>query len=96
MMHHGGGIRRALATDFDSGRMIPAHSAYYDEGGNLQYCTAMRPPVERGPQGLSPRVYDRCLPSLVAFKTPAEAEAYQKEHGGRVLDYSEVVQSMKE
>jgi nitrous oxide reductase accessory protein NosL len=33
---------------------------------------------------------------LVAFKTRAEAETYQKEHGGRVLNYAQAVQSVKE
>ena len=96
LWHHPGSVRQALATDFASGRMIPAASAYYDEGGDVQYCTARHPPVERGPEGVSRRVYDRCLPPLVAFKTRAEAETYQKEHGGRVLDYAQALQSVKE
>jgi len=40
--------------------------------------------------------YDRCLLMLVTFKTRAEAETYQKEHGGRVLNYAQAVQSVKE
>jgi hypothetical protein len=96
MLHHPSGIRQALATDFNSGRMIPAATAYYDEGGDVQYCTAMHPAVERGPQGVSMRVYDRCLPTLVAFQTPQEAEAYQQQHGGRVLSYSQALASVRE
>ena len=96
MLHHPDAVRQALATDFNSRRMIPAQSAYYDEGGDVQYCTAMHPPVERGPQGVSMRVYDRCLPTLVAFKTPEEAEAYRQQHGGRVLSYSQALASLRE
>ena len=96
MLHHPDGVRQALATDFNSGRMIPAATAYYDDGGDVQYCTAMHPPVERGPQGVSMRVYDRCLPTLVAFQTPQEAEAYQQQHGGRVLSYSQALASVRE
>jgi photosystem II stability/assembly factor-like uncharacterized protein len=48
------------------------------------------------PQGVSVHDYDRRLPTLVAFKTRAEAEAYQKEHGGQVLNYAEAVQIVKE
>jgi nitrous oxide reductase accessory protein NosL len=33
---------------------------------------------------------------VVAFKTRPEAETYQKEYGGRVLNYAEAVQSVKE
>jgi nitrous oxide reductase accessory protein NosL len=32
----------------------------------------------------------------VAFKTRAEAETYQKEHGGRLLSYTEAVHSVKD
>jgi hypothetical protein len=96
MLLHPGSVRQALATDFNSRHVIPAESAYYDEGGDAQYCTAMHSPVERGPQGVSMRVYDRCLPTLVAFKTPQEAEAYQQQHRGRVLSYAQARASVRE
>lgn len=96
MLSHADDVRKALATDFNSGRMIPATTAYYDEGGNVQYCTAMHPPVERGTQGVTMRVYDRCLPTLVAFQTTQAAEAYRQQHGGRVLSYSQALASVRE
>ncbi len=95
MLHHPGDAQQAWATDFDSGRQIPAATAYYDEGGDVQYCTAHHAPVERGPLGLNTRVYDRCLPTLVAFKDHAQAEAYQKLHGGRVLTYAQALESVR-
>ena len=95
MLHHPGTIRQAWATDFNSGRMIPALAAYYDEGGDKQYCTAHQPAAERGPQGVRQRVYDRCLPVLVAFANRDEAEAYRTEHGGRILTYDEAVQRLR-
>jgi nitrous oxide reductase accessory protein NosL len=42
------------------------------------------------------REYDRCLPTLAAFKSPQEAEAYQQQHGGRVLSYSQVIARVRE
>jgi hypothetical protein len=95
MLHHPGTVRQAMATDFTSGRTIPAATAYYDEGGDVQYCTAHHPSVERGQLGVSTRVYDRCLPTLVAFKERSEAEAYQKLHGGRVLTYDQALESVR-
>ncbi len=95
MRHHPGRIRQAFATDFDSGRPIPAQSASYDQGGDVQYCTAHQPSVERGPLGVNARVYDRCLPTLVAFDSRSEAEAYQKQHGGRLLTYDQAMESVK-
>jgi hypothetical protein len=95
MIDHPGTVRRAWATDFDSGRRIPATSAYYDEGGDTQYCTLHSASVEREPEGVRERVYDRCLPTLVAFGTRDEADAYRQQHGGRVLTYDQAVESVR-
>jgi hypothetical protein len=93
-MQHSGEIKRAWATDIDSGELVPAARAYYDEGGDIQYCTHDAQPLQRGPQGVSVRGFDRCLPTLVAFKTRAEAENYQKVHGGRLLNYDQAMESV--
>jgi hypothetical protein len=95
MLHEGAAVREAWATDFNSGRMIRASSAYYDEGGDVQYCTRHKPPVERGTEGVSERVYDRCLPTLVAFSSRDEADAYRGRHGGRVVNYEEALASLR-
>jgi hypothetical protein len=95
-LNHSGKVQKLLATDLNSGESIPAEAAYYNEGGNINYCAAHGEAVQRQPQGVSVRDYDRCLPTLVAFKTRAEAEVYQQEHGGRVLDYAAAVQSVME
>ena len=57
----------------------------------MQYCTHGDQPMTREPNGVSMREYDRCLPTLAAFKTPQAAEAYQQQHGGRVLSYAEAL-----
>ncbi|MGE5327257.1 MAG: hypothetical protein ACM3NO_09485 [Deltaproteobacteria bacterium] len=94
MMHHPDSKEKAWATDFNSGRMIPASSAYYDQGGDVQYCTRHASSVERGTEVVSQRVYDRCLPTLVAFSSRAEADAYRQQHGGRVVTYDEAVRNL--
>jgi len=93
--NHSGKAQKLWATDLNSGKMIPAETAHYDEGGNIDYCAVHGEAVQRQPQGVSVRDYDRCLPTLVAFQTRAEAESYQREHGGRVLNYAEAVESVK-
>jgi hypothetical protein len=95
MLSHPDFVRKAMATDFTSGRMIAAASAYYDEGGDVQYCTLHQPPMDRGPQGVRERVYDRCLPVLVAFASRDAAEAYRQQHGGRVLTYSQALTTVR-
>lgn len=86
----------AWATDVNTGESVPAESATYVEGGDVQYCTHGDQPITRAPHSVSTREYDRCLPTLVAFKTPQEAEAYQQQHGGRVLSYTEALASVRE
>jgi hypothetical protein len=93
---HAQDVKGSWATDLNSGQRIPAESASYNEGGDVEYCTQDETPVAREPHGISEREYDRCLPTLVAFKTRAEAEAYRAQHGGRVLTYQQAMASVKE
>jgi hypothetical protein len=95
MVDHPDAVSHAWATDFASGRKIRAQSAYYDEGGDVQYCTRHDPSVERSPEGVRERTYDRCLPTLVAFANREEAESYRQKHGGRVLTYEEALASVR-
>ena len=85
----------AWATDLNTGERISAESAVYVEGGDVQYCTHGDQPVTRQPQGVSVREYDRCLPTLIAFKTQSEADAYRARHGGRALSYDQALASVK-
>jgi hypothetical protein len=76
--------------------LIPAGSAYYDEGGDVQYCTRHDPAMERAPdQGVKVRVYDRCLPVLVAFASKEDAEAYEHQHGGRVVTFQQALEDTR-
>jgi hypothetical protein len=96
ILNHPGEARKELATDFKSGRLIPARSAYYDLGGDVQYCTRRDPAIQRVPgQGVEMRVYDRCLPVLVAFASKNEAEAYRQQHGGRVVTFDQALAEVR-
>jgi hypothetical protein len=86
----------AWATDVNTGESVVAESATYVEGGDVQYCTHGDQPVTREPNGVSVRDYDRCLPTLAAFKTSQAAELYQHQHGGRVLTYEQALASVRE
>lgn len=92
---HPDAVRQAWAADLISGETVPAQSAYYVEGGDIEYCTVHQAPVQREPEGVSIRAYDRCLPTLVAFKFQVEAERYRAQHGGRVLNYTEAMASVQ-
>jgi transcription elongation factor Elf1 len=86
----------AWTTDVINGESIAAESATYVEGGDVQYCTHGDQPMTREPHGVSMRDYDRCLPTLAAFKTTQEADAYQQQHGGHVLSYAQAFASVRE
>jgi len=88
-------VRRAWATDLNSGETVPAQSAYYVEGGDVQYCAVGEKALDRKPEGVSVRAYDRCLPTLAAFRTARESEAYQRKHGGRVLSYDQALENVR-
>lgn len=95
MVSHPGLVREAWATDLSSGVPLPAKRAYYVEGGDVEYCTIHETSVQRAPPSVSIRAYDRCLPTLVAFVTARDAEAYRRQHGGRVLTYDQALESVK-
>ncbi|HET7213276.1 MAG TPA: hypothetical protein VFL79_06805 [Terriglobia bacterium] len=96
IINHPGEAREELATDFNSGRLIPAQSAYYDMGGDVQYCTRHDPSIQRAPgQGVEMRVYDRCLPVLVAFASKDGAEAYRQQHGGQVVTFDQALETVR-
>jgi len=95
-LNHPGIVHAAFAKDFYTRAEIPAEKAYYVEGGNEVYCAHVKPLERKELESSAQLAYDRCLPTLVAFKTRPEAETYQKEHGGRVLNYAQAVQSVKE
>ena len=94
-LEHPGAAKTVWATDVNTGRFITAETAVYVEGGDVAYCTLHSTPVERQSQGVAVRDFDRCLPSLVAFSTRQEAETYQKQHGGEVLEYAQAVERVK-
>ncbi len=97
MLNHPGEVRGARATDYFTGVQLDARAAIYDEGGRRQFCTLKKPDEMRGPhRGERMRVYDRCLPVLVAFSSRAEANRYRRQYGGRLLSYGQALQSVRE
>ena len=94
-LNHPGTVRRAWATDFTSSERILAQSGYYVEGGDEEFCALHAKPLERGPQGVSVLAYDRCLPTLVAFRAEQGAEAYRRQHGGHIVTYDQALNDVR-
>ncbi len=79
-----GPVRVVQVTDYTSGRMIDARSAYVVVGGDSSYCARQPPPSENAGRS-SGAAEDPCLPAMISFAHLDEARAYQRAHGGKLL-----------
>ncbi len=94
--HNPGQVASVLVTDNATGQKVKAQDAVYVEGSDEISCMpeTATPPREPGVEYKA--TYDRCVPSLVAFKEEAAAREFLAAHGGRLLSYAQVVESVKE
>jgi len=87
-------VASASATDYATGKIIDAASAYFVEGSDVPHCDpnmTMRNEVG----DIYTMDWHRCYPSLVAFNSRAAAEAFQAQHGGRVVTHAEAMDAIK-
>jgi nitrous oxide reductase accessory protein NosL len=91
-----GEVQRLTVDDTNTGENLDATEAAYVEGSEIEAChpASDAPLRELGVQ--YDLRFDRCLPSLLAFKSESEAGAFQKQHGGRVLSYAQAVESVRQ
>jgi hypothetical protein len=77
------------ATDYTDGRWIDATKAVYVSGSDVSHCAATE--ARRDAFGCCAiKGYDRCLPSLIAFHDKESAAAFQKQHGGQLVAFSDI------
>jgi hypothetical protein len=89
-------VARLEVRDFDTAKALEARAAIYVEGSDVHPCSVS---LEGGPRDergccLSP-VYDRCLPSVVAFAEPSRAKAFAHEHGGTLTTFAALEERVK-
>jgi hypothetical protein len=79
--------------EFETADSLDATRAFYVEGSDVTPCTSASPsdstPKDERGCCLNP-VYDRCLPSLLAFARKQDAEAFARQHGGTVREFGEI------
>jgi len=95
-LNHPGIVHAAFAKDFYTRAEIPAEKAYYVEGGNEVYCAHVKPLERKELESSAELAYDRCTPALIAFATEDGANKYRAERGGRLLNYAEAWESVRE
>jgi hypothetical protein len=80
------GTSGAQATDYETGRIVPADQAIYVRGADLAPCCSPNIVVTDSKVHLE-KCFDRCYPSVIAFARPESALAFVKQHGGEMLKF---------
>lgn len=87
-------VRLVEVTDYLSRRPLPPADAYYVEGSRILLCEKHEPMLDETKHPYA-RVFDRCVPSLYAFATRADAQAFAEQQGGTVLRLPELLQEVE-
>ena len=82
-------IRITQLTAFLTGEKLSPPDAFIVKGSDVNMCAQTRELVDdqKRPADLH---YDRCSPSMLAFKQKSEAVEFVREHGGEVRPFSEI------
>lgn len=81
--------RTMAATDFNNGKWVDAAQAVYVMGSDVSHCSMNE--AQRDAYGCCYyKSFDRCEPSVLAFASKEEAQAFTKLHNGRLLDYEDL------
>lgn len=90
----GGRVEEASATDYPTGRKVPAQSCVYVEGSDLTPCCSPEAIVDRDKITCG-KCFDRCYPSVIAFSLPGEAIKFMQAHGGKLVGFETVLKELK-
>ncbi|MGH7494667.1 MAG: nitrous oxide reductase accessory protein NosL [bacterium] len=93
-VHDAGKVASADATDYATGKTVVAAQAFYVEGSDVHHCDPQRM-MRNETGGIYAMDWHRCDPSLVAFGSRQAAAAFQIQHGGRIMSFDEVKETVK-
>lgn len=75
-------------TDHVGGGALKPENSYIVRNSDVNHCMQHRPAVDENKQPLAVH-YDRCAPSVIAFRNATTAGEFAKAHGGQVLKFSD-------
>jgi len=78
------GVRSLAVTDHAGGGTLSIEAAWLVDGSDETPCLRHHGPVTTGEGTSLHTCYDRCMPSLIAFRDAGAARAFVAEHGGTV------------
>lgn len=86
-------VRVLSITDYATHRPIPPDRALYVTGSDFSPCAVSEAAVtvSGGRREVASSEWDRCIPSSVAFANTNEAREFQKQHGGTIQNWKELV-----
>ncbi len=76
-------VREIRVTDYAGGSSLPFSHAFLVEGSDETPCLHHHTGMADESKTPMQVCYDRCMPSLIAFKEETAARAFAAEHGGR-------------
>ncbi|MBI2016776.1 MAG: hypothetical protein HYS77_14745 [Candidatus Rokubacteria bacterium] len=79
----GKAVREIRVTDHAGGGSLPLDAAFLIEGSDETPCMRHHPVADESHTPMQV-CYDRCMPSLIAFKEEAAARAFAADHGGTI------------
>jgi hypothetical protein len=90
--HHQSGekVKLVEVSDFNTRTPLAPADAIFVAGSDLNCCVENHVLVGQHEQ-ISPMEFDRCSPSIFAFAQRKEAETFQKQHGGTILSFEELL-----
>lgn len=84
-------VAETEVADYPSGQRIAASEAFYVVGSSVHPCCS-EADILKDRSGIEyERTWDRCLPSVIAFRSEEDAGNFRDRHGGRILNYGEFV-----
>jgi hypothetical protein len=90
--HHQSGekVKLVEVSDFNTRSPLAPSNATFVAGSDLNCCVEDHVLLGQHEQ-VSPMEFDRCSPSIFAFAQRKEAETFQKQHGGTILSFEDLV-----
>ncbi len=86
-------VRVISVTDYLTHKQIKPDRAFYVTGSNVAPCVGPPMKATAGRRECCMLGFDRCAPSTLAFADEQDAIRFQREHGGRIETFAELVRS---
>lgn len=86
----GNPVRITELTDFPTGAKLSPNEAFVVKSSDVNMCARMQGLMNTDKRAADVR-FDRCSPSILAFRQRSDATQFAREHGGQVVPFEEIV-----